>query len=402
MRFRHGYLAKCAWALAVVLAIPFVNSESRADEAERYAEPKLPAQAFDYSNVNLPPHVIQTDLAATDNTPRDNPITDAGATLGRVLFYDRQLSKNNSTSCASCHVQKHGFSDPRRFSKGFAGGLTKRNSMGLVNLRYTNVEANQPGFFWDERAETLEAQVLMPIQDKIEMGMDLVKLEKKLAKIAYYPGLFRCAFGSTDVSRDRIAQALAQFVRSMGSFNSRFDQGAAAESDLSEGFENFSVLENRGKSIFIDGIGDTAEFACAMCHVPPTFNMASSANIGLDLVYKDKGLGALNRPPNDKRTPTNDGKFKAPSLRNIALTAPYMHDGRFKTLGEVVEHYSTGVYPHKDLGLVFEIQPGKRPTAGFNFTKNENAALVAFLKTLTDRSIVSDRKFSDPFLRALQ
>ena len=185
----------------------------------------------------------------------------------------------------------------------------------------------------------------------------------------------------------------------MVSFNSKFDQGAAAANNLSEEFKNFSDLENRGKSLFVDGPGDVAEFACVMCHIPPTFNMAASANIGLDAVYNDKGLGALGRPSNDRLTPGNDGKFKAPSLRNVALTAPYMHDGRFKTLEQLLDHYSAGVHPHKNLGLVFEIQSDDKPTSGFNFTKEEKAALVAFLKTLTDRSITSDPRFFDPFAR---
>lgn len=271
--------------------------------------------------------------------------------------------------------------------------------MGLVNRRFTNLEQRRPGFFWDERAATLEAQVLMPIQDKVEMGMDLDVLEHKLEKLAYYPPLFKAAFGTSDITRNRIARALAQFLRAMVSFDSKFDQGAAASGNLSADFENFSDLENLGKSLFIDGPGEIAEFACVMCHVPPTLNMPAAANIGLDLSYKDKGLGDLGRPSNDDFTPDNDGKFKPPSLRNIALTAPYMHDGRFKTLEQVIDHYSSGVHPHKNLGLAFEIQPGKQPKSGLNFSPQEKAALLAFLRTLTDRSIISDTRFSDPFVR---
>ncbi|MCH7994843.1 MAG: cytochrome-c peroxidase, partial [Planctomycetes bacterium] len=270
-----------------------------------------------------------------------------------MLFYDRQLSRNNMVACASCHVQKAAFSDPRRFSVGFAGGRTGRNSMGLANIRYTNLKGERPGFFWDERAASLEAQVLMPIQDKVEMGMKLKDLETKLQKLPYYPPLFAAAFGSTTITSQRIGKAVAQFMRALVSFDSPFDRGAAMsnKSDLSDDFTNFTAQQNLGKTLFLQGVGGVTEFACAMCHVPPTFNMHQSFNIGLDLKSRDLGLGALGRKSNDPLTPTNDGKFKAPSLRNISVTAPYMHDGRFKTLAQVVEHYSSGVHPHKNLGL---------------------------------------------------
>ena len=273
--------------------------------------------------------------------------------------------------------------------------------MGFANLRYTHLRRGRPGFFWDERAPTLEAQVLMPIQDGVEMGMDLEALEHKLERVPFYPPLFRSAFGAPDVSRERIAQALAQFLRAIVSFDSKFDQGAArAGNDLSRDFDNFTDLENQGKSLFIEGPGDIAEHACAMCHVPPTFHMPASSNIGLALRYVDKGLGALGRASNDVVTPSNDGKFKAPSLRNVELTAPYMHDGRFKRLEDVVDHYSRGVHPHKNLGLVFEKTNDGMPTSGFHLTETESAALIAFLKTLTDRSLISAPQYSDPFERS--
>ena len=205
------------------------NGDQRFDAEERSVlrkafggidVPLLPAKPQDYETVRIPRHIEQAELDELDTTPVDNAINNAGATLGRVLFYDRHLSRNDSTSCATCHDQKAGFSDPGRFSRGFDGGLTGRNSMGLANLRYSNVNGLEPGFFWDERAATLEEQVLMPIQDEVEMGMKLSDLEKKLAKLPYYPALFKAAFGSTKVTSQRIARALAQFVRSIVSFNS--------------------------------------------------------------------------------------------------------------------------------------------------------------------------------------
>lgn len=391
------------------------NGDQRFDAEERSVlrkafggidVPLLPAKPQDYETVRIPRHIEQAELDELDTTPVDNAINNAGATLGRVLFYDRHLSRNDSTSCATCHDQKAGFSDPGRFSRGFDGGLTGRNSMGLANLRYSNVNGLEPGFFWDERAATLEEQVLMPIQDEVEMGMKLSDLEKKLAKLPYYPALFKAAFGSTKVTSQRIARALAQFVRSIVSFNSKFDRSRAAgtsagKRDDADDSVVLTEAEQRGRSLFMDGVDGVNEFACQMCHVPPTFNMDMSHNIGLDLKYRDRGLGVLDRESNAPFTPSDDGKFKAPSLRNVALSAPYMHDGRFKSLEEVVEHYSDGVHPHPNLTLAFAVRAdNKKPTSGFGLSKQDQAALVAFLKTLTDEGLAKDPRFSDPFIRA--
>jgi cytochrome c peroxidase len=362
--------------------------------------PMLPGTLFDYATVRLPAHVDRAEFRQADNTPPDNAITNAGAALGRVLFYDKQLSRNNSTACASCHLQRAGFADPRRFSAGFNGGFTGRNATGLASLRYTNLRGHHPGFFWDERAATLEAQVLMPIQDKLEMGMKLPELDRRLSKLPYYPVLFDAAFGSPKVTSDRIAKSVAQFMRSMVSMNTKFDRAAPADGGYSANFKSFSDEENHGKSLFIDGIDGIAELGCAHCHIPPTFGMTMALNNGLALKYKDRGLGALNRPSNDPFTPSNDGKFKAPSLRNIELTAPYMHDGRFITLKDVIEHYSSGVHSHANVGLAFDEQNPSKKTSGFRFTAGQKTALIAFLKTLTDRQFVTDPRFSDPFVRS--
>lgn len=373
--------------------------------------PMLPAKPYRYRLAESHRGLWQQALRGTDNTPAENPTTDAGAALGRVLFYDRRLSRNNTVACGSCHHQQHGFSDPRRFSIGYRGERTGRNAMGLANLRFSNVSGGRPGFFWDERAATLEDQVLMPIQDETEMGMDLAKLEAKLQKLPYYPPLFEAAFGTPQVTSERIAKAVAQFLRALVSFDSKFDRAAkAAGGDYSRDFAGFTAEENLGKSLFIDGVGGVAEIGCAHCHVPPTFGMPKSFNNGLDLHYADRGLGARDVAVNDPFTPSNDGKFKAPSLRNVALTAPYMHDGRFKTLEEVVEHYSSGVHPHPNLGLAFAEDEageagdpggkrGEEGTSGFRLTAAQKAALVAFLKTLTDEKFLTDPRFSDPFVR---
>jgi cytochrome c peroxidase len=389
------------YALTLTLLV-FSSFGTRSSECGEATVPNLPVKTFRYTPSATPGSVDDSTLRRLDNTAKNNPLTDAGATLGRVLFYDPQLSKNNTISCGSCHEQKHAFADPRRFSVGFDGGRTKRNAMSLVNLRFTNVRANRPGFFWDERAETLEAQVLMPIQDKVEMDMRLPALEAKLQKLSYYPALFQAAFGSRKVTSDGIAKAVAQFMRSMVSFDSKFDRAAkVVGNDHTRDFPDFNAVENLGKSLFIDGVQGVAEIGCAHCHVPPTFSMPKSFNNGLDLVSRDKGLGARDVPSNDLFTPSNDGKFKAPSLRNISLTAPYMHDGRFKTLKQVIDHYSNGVYPHPNLGLATaegdNLKSGSR--SGFNYTPKQKAALVAFLKTLTDKKFVNDPKFRNPFVR---
>ncbi|MEO8498020.1 MAG: cytochrome c peroxidase [Planctomycetota bacterium] len=394
-------------SLLALLLCQYASSDEPVARASsvRLDVPSLPAVPYRYAVSKMPSYLSASDLQSMDNTPADNPITDAGAALGRVLFYDRRLSKTDTIACASCHRQDKAFADPRQFSRGFEYGYTNRNAMSLANLRYTVLRGRQPGFFWDERAATLEAQVLMPIQDKVEMGMELAELEIKLQHLSYYPPLFETAFGSSKITRDGIAKAVAQFMRSMVSFDSRFDRAAVATGtdDYSVDFEGFTPAENLGKSLFINGVDGVGEIGCAHCHIPPTFNMPKSFNTGLDLYYVDQGLGSRDVPPNDPFTPSNDGKFKAPSLRNVALTAPYMHDGRFKTLERVIEHYSDGVHPHVNLELAFEEQAIDPPgTSGFRLTPAQKSALVAFLKTLTDEAFIADPRFSDPFVRTDQ
>jgi cytochrome c peroxidase len=364
--------------------------------------PMLPAKDYHYGVAPEVGDVVAPQLEQMDNTPAENPTTDSGATLGRVLFYDKQLSANATIACASCHLQQHAFADIQQFSVGFEAGLTQRNAMGLANLRYTVHNGRRPGFFWDERAPTLEAQVLVPIQDKLEMGMELSELEVRLSALPYYPPLFEAAFGSPEITSQRIARAVAQFLRAMTSFDAKFDRAAvAAGGDYSTDFAGFTAEQNRGKSLFIDGVGGIAEMGCAHCHIPPTFGMPKSFNNGLDLHYQDRGLGAREVPSNDPFTPTNDGKFKAPSLRNIALTAPYMHDGRFQTLEQVIEHYSSGIRPHPNLGVALnkDEPAGDQATLGFRLMPAQKQALVAFLKTLTDERFVADPRFADPFVR---
>lgn len=345
----------------------------------------LPASPFNYSNPVLPGYLNNPGVNGQINTPANNPITDNGATLGRVLFYDKNLSFNNTVSCASCHKQANAFADTGRLSIGFNGGLTGRNSMGLTDAKYYP----SGSFFWDQRAATLEIQTLMPVQDHTEMGMTLAGLETKLRGLAYYPSLFTKAFGDANITSDRVSQALAQFVRSIISYQSKYDAGrgtlpAAPAPAPNTPFPNFTAQENRGKEIFLSGIG-----GCAACHGSETFTAPVEKNNGLDAVTVDRGFGAVANNTN------KDATFKSTSLRNVALTAPFMHDGRFRTLEEVVEHYNSGVQNHPNLSPQLRLPNGN--VRLMNVSVADRAALVAFLKTLTDQTMITDVKYSNPF-----
>ena len=344
----------------------------------------LPSTPFDYSNQPLPNYLNGPNVAPQNNTPADNPITDWGATLGRVLFYDKILSFNNSISCASCHKQDFAFSDNAALSTGFSGGHTGRNSMSLINAKfYPNGR-----FFWDERAATLEIQTLMPVQDAVEMGMRLDTLVNRLKNKSHYPYLFQKAFGDETINTDRIAKALAQFVRSIISYQSKFDAGRQqiipGQDPILTPYVNFTPEENLGKQLFF-----SPQTACNSCHGTETFTAPNPRNNGIENPSIDRGVGGVTN------IPAQIGSFKVSSLKNVELTSPYMHDGRFATLDEVIEHYNSGVQPHPNLAPQLRNQDGTPKR--LNLTVNEKAALVAFLKTLTDRNITTDVKFSNPF-----
>ncbi len=346
----------------------------------------LPATIIEYSKIHLLPTHFLSDNTIRYTEPLDNPVTDAGATLGRVLFYDKKLSLNNSTACATCHKQELAFSDSKRLSDGFLQGATRRHSMNLNNIAYTSVGgrggAVEQGFFWDNRAATLEIQVLMPIQDKVEMGMTLDSLTKRLAQTDYYKPLFAAAFGTPDVTSDRIAKSLAQFVRSLISYRSKFDVGVQSN------FQNFTAQEQRGRAIFTGRDGN-----CATCHETRTqFIAERPENNGLDAVSTtDLGLAEVTNNPRDA------GRFRVPSLRNIELTAPYMHDGRLLTLEDVVEHYNSGVQAHPNLSNQLRANNGQNTPRRLNLSTSDKQALVAFLKTLTDTEFTKDTRFANPF-----
>jgi cytochrome c peroxidase len=342
------------------------------------------ANVANYSAPRLPAYFDRT-VTALDNSPASNPGDDRVATLGRVLFYDLRLSTNDRASCASCHQQAFGFTDPMRFSNGISSaGTTDAHAMRLGNLRYW-----QPGStFWDRRAASAEAQASHPLHSLVEMGWggaaggfdDLIR---KMDATSYYPDLFAWAFGSPAISEPRIQQALAQFVRAMVSSSSRWDTGyaqvfspEAPDRALDVDLPNFTPQENRGRQLFMTAVAQGGA-GCSSCHLPPTFALsADSRSNGLDA-----GETRL---------------FKAPSLRSVGLTGPYMHDGRFATLAEVVEFYDYGIQdgPALDPRLRHAHGPQR-----LSLSAADRAALVAFLMTLTDTALIADARFSDPFRR---
>jgi cytochrome c peroxidase len=348
------------------------------------AEPVLPTPPYRYADPGLPAHAA--GLAAIDSEPADNPVTDAGATLGRVLFHDRDLSRNGLVSCASCHTQATGFDDQTRFSIGFAGRITRRSAMALANARY-----NPSGrHFRDERAATLEIQVLDPFVDRIEMGLRPGELVERIEARAFYGPLFSAAFGDAGVDEERVAKALAQFVRAMTSFSAPYDRERALAPDAIADFPGFSASENRGKFLFLTP-ADEGGAGCASCHETEAFVLLRPRGNGLpaDPDRPDEGLAEATGNPAD------NGHFRAASLRNIAVTPPYMRDGRFQTLEEVIDHYDRGVAD------VAGLDPLLRDAGGglrrLDLSQEDRDALVAFLRTLTDMQFLEDPRFSDPF-----
>ncbi|HET6764086.1 MAG TPA: cytochrome c peroxidase [Longimicrobiaceae bacterium] len=333
--------------------------------------PTVPA-AYDDASLPLPAHFLANigggSVLGTDNTPASNPTTNAGATLGRVLFYDTRLSANDGTSCASCHIQSLGFADTAVKSVGFAGGLTGRHASALGNARFYR----RGRFFWDERAATLEAQVVTPIQDATEMGMRLDALVRKLSATTYYAPLFTAAFGSPTVTDERIARALAQYVRALRSTGSRYDRAFAGGGQPD--FSGFTAQERQGEQVF-----RTA--GCARCHTGVAQVSDDVHNTGLDATITDVGAG--------------NGAFKAPSLRNVALRGRFMHDGRFTSLQQVVGFYDSGVQPNP--GLDPRLRAPDGTPLRLRLTAGDRAALVAFMGTLTDSTLIAAPRFSNPF-----
>jgi cytochrome c peroxidase len=337
----------------------------------------LPATAYNYRSPQLPAHMASVSAKLSQK------VTDHGATLGRVLFYDTKLSLNNKVACASCHFQENAFSDVSKFSTGFDGLKTSRNASAIVNP----IESG--AFFWDGRENDLKSMVLKPIENHIEMGLDNFEaMEKKISSSDYYAPLFEQAFGDKTVTTDRIADAMQQFLNSMVSGNSKVDASKPTGWGAGDPLV-FNGEELAGMNLFFGKAG------CANCHnTIGAFDFNGGAaqarfeDIGLEEVYTtDLGMG--------ERQPGMEGMFKVPQLRNVALTAPYMHDGRFATLKDVVNHYNEGIQESKNLGWALRGGDGK--AIRLNLSEGEKDQLVAFLGAFNDNTFTSDPKFSNPF-----
>jgi len=344
----------------------------------------LPVPADDKPGFDPQPY--EYDLPAyapkLPKAPQDNPTTREGVELGRMLFYEKRLSGDNTLSCAGCHNQEYGFTDDgRRVSIGIRGIEGKRNSMPLFNLDFGD------RFFWDGRARSLEEQALMPIIDHTEMDESLPEAVKKLQASELYPDLFYKAFGTSTISSELIGKAIAQFMRSIVSFRSRYDSVRF----LNIGF--FTESEQRGYELFFDEAGGD----CFHCHTEGNllFSTFTFENNGLTAAqsiedFPDPGLGSVTGRAEDY------GKFKVPSLRNVELTAPYMHDGRFKTLKEVLDFYSDSLKYSININFS-NLKRVHLDRGGMKLTEQEKWDIIAFLKTLTDRSAIKDERYSDPF-----
>ncbi len=367
---------------------------------------KVESEVFHYTSdeyelltqsLDLPEETHDYTLVTNRPVPGFNPdLPFHKATLGRVLFYDKELSVDGSTSCASCHSQASAFADNEKFSEGLDGQVGTRNSLPLGNtigfVKYYGTDlAFQSGFFsWDERFESIDQQSRAAITSSIEMGHSMWELASKLKADEKYQILFDKAYGeSNPINEANILDAITEFVNSFSSRKSKFDKSlptppnSFSQANVFADFEDFSDSENNGKLLFNSN--------CSNCH-GSSHNaiVRSSANNGLDLVYTDKGLG-------DKEGEAFlNGVFKVPSLRNIELTGPYMHDGRFATLEEVVDHYSNGIQNHPNLSDVLRDFATNQATE-FNFSETDKMDIVNYLKTLTDTDFVTAPQWSDPF-----
>ncbi|MEM9547879.1 MAG: cytochrome c peroxidase [Bacteroidota bacterium] len=388
-------------ALLGILLFVSCEKERNQDDytSEEYAlisqDLSLPQVVSDYQ-LNLGEHFLpegKTYPKVNISSFGDIQLNNNRATLGRVLFYDETLSMDRNVSCGSCHLPEHAFSDVNKFSEGVNQVITKRNTLALATTLSFKISYNplDPGqakskFSWDDSSTDLPHQVKTAFRKENEMNIDDDEIKKRIAESPFYTVLFEKAFGDSEVNSDRIAESITAFVDAISAVNSKFDEGLEASPKFSEekDFYNFTEEENRGKELY--------NANCASCHTSKhNFTVKASANNGLELSYNDKGIGErLNKSE-------LFGVFKIPFLRNIELTAPYMHDGRFATLEEVVDHYSHGVMNHPNLSEELKNEDGT--PRNLNLNQDDKKALVAYLETLTDQSIASDERFTDPFKR---
>jgi len=303
--------------------------------------------------------------------PVDNPLIEERVALGEKLFKDKSLSLDGTIACSHCHQPAHAMGDGVAYSRGIDGRLGGRNAMPLFNLAW------KPSFFWDGRSPSLRDQALHPIQDQNEMNQSLGQMLEKLKQSSFYQDAFEAAYNSPEITSERVGLAIENFLLTKVSFDSKFDQSLIGQVAL-------TAKEKRGLELFMTEYEPRSKrfgADCFHCHGGPLFTDNQFHNNGLDnLDARDLGRFEFTGRAKDR------GLFMTPSLRNIAVTGPYMHDGRFQTLEEVVMHYNEGLIRQENL------DPNllKHPPAGLGLSANDQEALVAFLKTLTDDSFVSE------------
>ena len=328
-------------------------------------------------NLEIPSHFPDMII------PADNPMTVEGVELGRFLFYEKRLSGDNTQSCASCHLPSASFSDPNQYSTGIDGIQGNRHSMALVNLGWEDF------FFWDGRKTTLETQILEPVPNPIEMHQSWKRTVEKLNADVTYRNRFFKAFGEEGIDSTKATKAIAQFIRTLISGESKFDVMYKYENNLALNSSEQAILQTvdveewAGYDLFKSLNGAD----CFHCHNGPLMRVKKFSNNGLmPNSFDDKGRASVTNNPEDNY------KFKVPTLRNIALTAPYMHDGRFATLDEVIEHYSSGIHMSPTIDPLIEF--GSQ--GGVQLDAQEKYLLKKFLLTLTDQKFVTNPNFQDP------
>lgn len=361
--------------------------------AAKFGSKVDPAHLLNYAAQGKPAYIIK------DNSG-PNPVTNAKATLGRVLFYDKNLSIDNSISCGSCHKQKFAFGDTALASIGVQGGTGARHGMRLVNARF----GTETKFFWDERAASLEAQTTRPVQDHAEMGFsgqggrpDINALIMKLSAIGYYQELFTFVYGNSTITEQKLQECLANFVRSIQSFDSKFDAGRASAPNDGAPFVNFTAQENQGKQLFLQppvfngaGVRTAGGLGCQGCHRAPEFD--------IDPNSRNNGVTARigNTPGAAELLIT-----RAPSLRDVVNPAgtangPFMHSGTFPTLESAITHYNSITIAPGNNNLDPRLTPGGNPQQ-LNMTPAELNAVAIFIRTLSGTNVYTDVKWSDPF-----
>lgn len=337
-------------------------------------------QASDYSAT---PYELEVPYFFPDPVlPADNPMTVEGVELGRHLFWEKKLSRNNAISCGSCHFPEASFSDHAQFSFGLYGEQTDRNSMALINMAWNT------SFFWDGRATTLEEQILEPIEHPVEMDLTWAEAVERIGEDPLYQDLFTAAYGTACVDSVRMVKSMAQFIRTMISHRSKFDKAQYYGEAL------LTPEENRGLQLFMAEGGDPDVVPggqgggdCFHCHGGSLTQFTDHLfrNNGLDSVFTDIGRAMVTGYSFDQ------GLFRSPTLRNIAVTGPYMHDGRFTTLEEVIDHYDMGGLPSPTLDPQMKVQG-----IGLSLSPQDKTDLVAFLETLTDYEFLENEAFQDP------